>query len=263
VSEWRRPTPDHLRLAYADWQWNLAWSHQAGAVYRLQGPNGKTRFLKMTSGERALRLGAEAARMRWARAYLPVPVVLDSGSRDGVDWLVTRGLPGRDGTDPELLSEPAALVAALARGLRRFHEAAPVEDCPFDFRLDIALEQVRRRAAEGLIDPGADFHPEHQDLSIGEAIARLEAERPSEEDIVVCHGDYCFPNALIDGGEVVGYVDLGELGIADRWWDLAVAAWSTTWNVGPGYEGLFLAAYGARPDPARIAYYRLLYDLAS
>jgi len=58
-------------------------------------------------------------------------------------------------------------------------------------------------------------------------------------------------------------VDLGELGVADRWWDLAVATWSTTWNLGAGYEDLFLAAYGVERDRERMAYYRLLYDLVS
>jgi kanamycin kinase len=61
----------------------------------------------------------------------------------------------------------------------------------------------------------------------------------------------------------VGFVDLGELAVADRWWDLAIGTWSTTWNYGPGLEPRFLAAYGAEPDPDRQAFYRLLYDLAS
>ena len=88
-------------------------------------------------------------------------------------------------------------------------------------------------------------------------------EDPSAEELVICHGDYCFPNMIIRDQQVVGFVDLGELGVADRWWDLAVATWSTTWNVGPAWEDAFLAAYEIEPDHARIAYYRLLYDLVS
>ena len=77
------------------------------------------------------------------------------------------------------------------------------------------------------------------------------------------NGDYCLPNVLIGGSGVTGFVDLGELGVADRWWDLAVATWRVTWNLGPGYEAAFLAAYAVAPDPERIAYDRVLYDLVS
>ena len=56
---------------------------------------------------------------------------------------------------------------------------------------------------------------------------------------------------------------LGLLGTADRWADLAVASWSVGWNYGPGWEGLLLSAYGVRPDAERTRYYRLLWDLSS
>ena len=80
--------------------------------------------------------------------------------------------------------------------------------------------------------------------------------------LVVCHGDACAPNTLLDGdGRVVGHVDLGALGLADRWADLAVASWSTCWNYGDGWEQQLLSAYGVEPDPSRLAYYRLLWDL--
>jgi kanamycin kinase len=114
------------------------------------------------------------------------------------------------------------------------------------------------------VDPVTDFHEEHRHLSARGALDRLEADRPPTEGVVVCHGDYCLPNVLIDdAGRVTGYVDLGELGVADRWWDLAVATWSVTWNLGPGWEALFLQAYGVELDSRRNANYRLLYDMVS
>ncbi|MGH9033456.1 MAG: phosphotransferase, partial [Acidimicrobiia bacterium] len=101
-------------------------------------------------------------------------------------------------------------------------------------------------------------------LGVDAAIEQLEALAPVDEDLVVCHGDYCLPNVMLDDeGRVVGYLDLGELGVADRWWDIAVGSWSATWNLGPGLEDLFMSSYGATPDTQRIAFYRLLYDLAS
>jgi aminoglycoside phosphotransferase len=63
------------------------------------------------------------------------------------------------------------------------------------------------------------------------------------------------------GSRWSGHVDLGRLGIADRWADLAIATWSAGWNYGPGWERLLLDAYGVEPDPERTRYYRLLWDL--
>ncbi|WP_218125970.1 hypothetical protein [Sinosporangium album] len=39
------------------------------------------------------------------------------------------------------------------------------------------------------------------------------------------------PNTLLHAdGAFAAHVDLDSLGVADRWADLAVAAWSTEWN---------------------------------
>ena len=42
-----------------------------------------------------------------------------------------------------------------------------------------------------------------------------------------------------------------------------MATWSVTWNLGPGYEDLFLEEYGVARDDERIEFYRLLYDVVS
>ena len=88
------------------------------------------------------------------------------------------------------------------------------------------------------------------------------ASAPLIDKLVVCHGDACAPNTLLsEDGRLAGHVDLGALGVADRWADLAVASWSTSWNYAPGWSDELLEAYGVAPDPTRLAYYRLLWDL--
>jgi aminoglycoside phosphotransferase len=125
------------------------------------------------------------------------------------------------------------------------------------------LLQAHRRVAAGFVEPARDFEASFQHLSVEEAMSVLDATRPSSEDLVVCHGDYCPPNILITEWEATGFVDLGELGVADRWCDLAVATRSMTNNLGPGYEELFLSEYGAAQDAERMIYYRLLHDVVS
>ena len=76
----------------------------------------------------------------------------------------------------------------------------------------------------------------------------------------MCHGDACAPNTIVaDDGRVAGHVDLGALGVADRWADLAVATWSTVWNFGAGHEHHVLDAYGIDADPDRTDFYRRLW----
>lgn len=248
--------PEGLSELVAGARVELAWSWEDFAtVWSLDGE----RYLKLRRTPYVYSFADEAARLRWARGRLPVPAVIDHGLEGEVEWLLLEALPGTDAT--KLKEDPEWIVPIFARGLRDFH-AVPADDCPFDFRIDAALDHVRRRVATDDIDP-TGMHTEHQHLSPAEALAHLEATRPPREDVVVCHGDYCFPNVLVEDGRVTGYLDLGELGLADRWWDLAIGSWTCTWNVGPGYEDLFLSSYGIEPDADRIAWYRLLYDLAS
>lgn len=259
---WLDPPPE-LEAAYSGFQWALAYQYpKHSVVYRISRGKATELFVKLSPVGHYPTLSAEAERMRWAGPHLPVPDVVDEGSDGLISWLVTCPLPGRDGTHPDLVRHPADLTRILARGLRRFHDAAPAEKCPFDFRLDTALAHVQARLNAGHINRTRDFHEEFAHLTPSMAVALLHSTRPDSEDLVVCHGDYCLPNIFVEGGQATGYLDLGELGVADRWWDLAVATWSLTWNLGPGFEELFLTEYGVARDPDRTQFYRLLYDLA-
>lgn len=257
--------PAELRASYRDWDWSLFWDQYAEvSTWRLEHADGRVCFVKVSKAGQWVSRQDECERLRWSKPYLPVPEVLDCGSDSETEWLVSVELPGIDATRHPLRSDPAQLVRALAIGLARFHESAPVGECPFDFQLDTALARVRRRVEEGRIDAAEDFNDDHAHLTLEEALTFLEQKRPTDEDLVVCHGDYCPPNVLLDrDGLITGYLDVGELGVADRWWDVAVGAWAATWNYGPGHEDLFYAAYGIQRDDERIAFYRLLYDLTS
>jgi kanamycin kinase len=244
----------------AGWEAMVAWSLLPERLtWRLRSPDGETRYLKVYQLSLGRELEAERERLDWASRRLPVPRVLAYGEESEREWLLTAGLPGVTGLDPTLRDDPARLVPLLGESLRQLH-TVPVDDCPFDNRLGPAVALAERRVTAGRVD-ASEFNADHQYLTSETALARLHALQPATEDLVVCHGDYCVPNVLLEGGRLGGYVDLGHLGVADRWSDLAVATWSVTWNMGPGWEDLFLAAYGVRRDPQKQAFYRLLYDL--
>jgi kanamycin kinase len=133
---------------------------------------------------------------------------------------------------------PDVAVRAIGTGLRMLHERLPVRECPFDW------------SATGRL------------AALTPALRACLGEPPPVDRLVVCHGDACAPNTLIDDddGCCCGHVDLGELGVADRWADLAVATLSLGWNYpGRTWDADFFAAYGVEPDPTRIGYYRRLW----
>lgn len=233
------------------------WRNQLGGLTWQLGDGPRRRFVKWAPAGSGLPIGDEADRLRWAARFTPVPVVLVHDRDDGGEWLVTAGLPGRSAVDARWLADPLPAVRAIGAGLRALHEALPVPGCPFDWSTGFRLARVHNQASELRPDT---WWPEHAGLTVTEVLARL-ADVPEVDRLVVCHGDACAPNTLLtDDGAWSGHVDLGSLGLADRWADLAAATWSTTWNYGPGWERPLLEAYGVDPDPERMAYYRLLWD---
>ncbi len=166
-----------------------------------------------------------------------VPRVLDHGADERGEWLLTAALPGRSAVDPVWLARPEVAVPAIGRELRRLHESFDVERCPYDW----SVEQRLRLAPPD--------------------VAPRFADAPPVERLVVCHGDACAPNTLLaEDGTGAGHVDLGALGVADRWADIAVAARSTEWNHGPGWERALVAGYGVPFDDERMRFYRELWD---
>lgn len=250
------PVPPAVAAVAGGQPVEAVWVNQVGGVtFRV----GSERYVKWAAhGTPGVDLAAEAARLTWAGRFTPVPQVLDRGADGDGTWLVTATIPARSAVDIPWRDRPAVAARAIGAGLRALHDALPVGECPFDWSARSRVARAMEHLDAG--DTPAAWSPEHAGLTVEEARARL-LDVPEPDVLVVCHADACAPNTLLaDDGTWAAHVDLGRLGVADRWADLAVAAWSTEWNYGTGWAGHVYEAYGVEPDPGRIAYYRLLWD---
>lgn len=161
-------------------------------------------------------LGDEYQRMRWLHARFPCPEPVEIAVEEEGELLVTRALSGEGAVTETWMASPEVAVRAIAEGLRRLH-ALDASDCPF------------------MVDVPAS----------------------SQDDLVVCHGDACAPNTILaSDGSFAGIVDLARIGIADRWFDLAISAMSLEWNYGDGYQPLLYETYGIEPNEERIRFWR-------
>ena len=74
----------------------------------------------------------------------------------------------------------------------------------------------------------------------------------------------------IDGGRISGFIDLGDMGVGDKWRDIALCYRSLKWNAEGAYGGkvypgiraeMLFDALGIAPDEDKVQYYILLDEL--
>lgn len=246
-----------------DWQPVTAGESGAG-VFRSAD---RSQYAKVVGPAAVADLAAERDRVSWAHDHgLAVPAVLDWGvTAAGGAMLVTSAVGGV-GADRLPEASLRAAWPSVVDAIRGLHGMA-VDDCPYRRDLDEMLSRARSVVAAGAVHPEF-LRDEDRDIPPAELLARVEREaglrrRQEAADLVVCHGDLCLPNILIDPDRltVEGFVDLGRLGIADRHADLALLLADTADTV-PGFAddaaaGL-AAGYPAEVDPERLRFYLAL-----
>lgn len=212
------------------------------AVYRLSRPGRRTLYLKQQT------VTDEIVRLQWLAQHLPCPRILQfGGDRAGRAWVLTTALPGRPayevlaaaGRSPDTRRQAA--VRLIADFLRRLH-ALPAHTCPFvaDHRLRMA--QAHRNLEAGLVDE-SDFDEPRQGWPAREVWSRLNTLVPARMDRVVTHGDFSLDNIFLHRGRVSGVLDVGRLGVADPYQDLAIL-WNNLEEFGASLQQEFLRTYG-------------------
>ena len=122
------------------------------------------------------------------------------------DYLITKKINGKDGTDECYLSDPVRLCKVFAETLVCLHQT-DFSGCPL------------KSKSSGLVtDPVYT---------------------------ALIHGDYCLPNIMLDDFRFTGLVDLDYAGIGDPHRDISSALWTLNHNLRTDkYNDLFLDCYG-------------------
>lgn len=255
--------PPAIAEALASYHWARDTVGESGAaVYHLRGAAGAPDlYLKHGVGSVANDITDEMARLVWLAPRIAVPTLVHFARDADAAWLVTHVVQGE--TAYQLLvrapEEGGTVVDALADFLRKLH-GIPVVDCPFVADQRFRLRHARARIDAGLVDE-EDFDVARAGWSAEQVWAALEPLRPVAADPVVTHGDYSLDNLLLRDGAVIGCIDLGRVGIADRYQDVAIL-WNCLGEFDETLRDRFLDRYGARPlDRDRLDFHLLLDEL--
>ena len=226
---------------------------------------GRKRYAKLVSPERVAELAAERDRSVWMnQTDIPGARVLDWREGDTGAVLVTQAVPGvpASALDADALGRAWHSVVASVRAM---HGLA-TEQCPFDRCLAQLMPLARASVAEDRVV--VDFLPKAlQRTPPTQILEQIEAELPvrlaqERTELVVCHGDLCLPNVLVDPttGQVTAFLDLGRLGTADPYGDIALllATARQTWSdkaMARRADQEFAEIYGTELDAERQDFY--------
>jgi aminoglycoside phosphotransferase len=205
-------------------------------VFKLEDGN-ESLFLKFAQvsndPDPAFSIRAEADRLQWLRSKnFPVPKVDMLLEVGGLEYVLMTSIPGLDASQPWLKDQIPHITAKLAAGLRTWHDTNTA-DCPYRLTLKTRIEQARART---------------KNANLKLELEELLKHAPKTEDLVLCHGDPCLPNVLLnDHLKISGWIDLGRAGVMDRHWDLALIVGSLEMDLNPQFNGWserFLELYG-------------------
>ena len=208
--------------------------------------------------------------LEWLAGKAPVPRIAAHEVQDGRDWLLMTRIQGRELCKPDVMNNPMLLLDCMAEALHTLW-AMDVTDCPFERTVAEDLAHAEAAILSGCFDPSGcepeTFGP--AGFQSPEALISWLKENLPPQDRVVTHGDFCLPNLFTDGKRFTGFIDVGSVGAADRWMDLALG-WRSLKHNSDGHYGkvypdidpddLFHAA-GVTKDAEKLRYYILLDEL--
>ncbi|HSK70852.1 MAG TPA: APH(3') family aminoglycoside O-phosphotransferase [Pyrinomonadaceae bacterium] len=249
--------PENLAQAVSGYVWrqdNIGFS--SARIFHLMAENKKSLYLKVDSRAFSHSLLKEKVKLEWLKNRLPVPEVLLFTADENNEYLLLSEISGLPSSDDSLKTDTPHVIEQLVNGLKMIH-SLPIEDCPFKTGLDYKIEFARERMIKGLVEE-EDFDDERQGRTAEDLFDELLAVKPTDEDLVFTHGDYCAPNIILKNGKLSGFVDWAIAGIADRYQDIALLTRSVRYNFGEEYEESVFEIYNIKPDWKKIHFYRLL-----
>lgn len=226
-------------------------------VFRLEAENREPLYLKIAKRAFAHSLLPEKQRLDWLKIRLPVPEVLLFAENESSDYLLLSAIPGGvDASDDSFKGNERGVIEQLANGLKMIH-SLPIEDCPFEARLNYKIELAEKMLVNNLVDE-SDFDAGRQGRTAEDLFQELTESKPDNEDLVFTHGDFCLPNIIAGDGMLGGFVDWGNAGVADKYQDIALLARSVRYNFGAQWTQILFETLGIEPDMQKIDFYQLL-----
>ena len=210
--------------------------------------------------------------MNWSQDFVIVPKILCFEQTDEFDFLLMSKITGKMACDSDFLENSDLLLELLAKTLKQMW-SVDVKNCPRVNSLENKLALAEYFLNHNLVDvedaEPSTFGPDGFE-NPKELLKWLKENQPKDFEPVLSHGDFFLPNVFIGDDKFSGFVDIGRMGIADKYQDIALCYRSLKHNFSGKFGGkiyggfdekMFFDALGIEPDFEKIRYYILVDEL--
>lgn len=213
-------------------------------------------YLKISTNQEIVK---EVTNYQFLTDVINVPKIYEFEKVDDTYYLLMSEIKGKMLYEL-LVDDIEDTIITYASVLKQLHSVS-IEKYPIEFDLISEVKSIKERLSTIDLD---NFEFENQQQGIEKTYEKLLEYFPKERDIVLCHGDYCMPNIIVD--KHFGLIDMARARLDDRYQDIALALRSLKFNIEninkeytQEYENLFLNTYGIDEidEQKRIFYYLL------
>lgn len=194
---------------------------------------------------------------KWLERKVPVPQVIFYAQYSNYEWLCTTELKGQTLDSYIDTLDKKEIISYYAKSLKWLHSLT-IDGNSLVQNLNERLLVAEYNYKNNLVDR-SQLQPQYQQYNLGELYTKLLAMKPVDFELVFTHGDYCLDNIIYHNGELSGFIDLGNGGVADKYQDIAIAVRTIQDDFGDEFVSLFYQDYGLREiNNDKLAFYMLL-----
>ena len=225
-------------------------------VIKVKKPLG-TYYLKISKKGM---LTAEFEKLKWLQGKLNVPKIILYDISDSTEYLITESVPGEMVCSKYYINHPNIGIKVIANAFNNIY-SVNIEDCPFDAAIDYKLKIIENNVKNKLIKEQDLKKETLKKYGSLDNILKYLKENKFYDELCFSHGDTSLPNIFVYKNKFSGFIDVGECGIADKWFDLAICEKSIKRNYGEEFIPKFYKELKIIPDRNKIDYYLLMMEL--
>lgn len=198
----------------------------------------------------------------YLKGKLPVPEVIYFGSNENKSVMITKKLDGEMICCDEIFDDMKHVVELASKAIKILQNVN-VDNLIINNDLNKKLALAKYNIDNGLISSN-DMTEENQKRfgNIENAYIYLVNNKVTENNLCLSHGDLSIPNVFYKDDKISGFLDLGDAGIADMWYDIAILVKSLRRNYETKEAEKYLfECLHIEPDYEKIEYYILLTEL--